>query len=59
MFFAVGFADFDPNNPQITGTVDDESSRGRGGFTGEKADNYKFKVPQLYTQVTSKCRFRA
>ena len=48
MFFAIGFADFDPNNPQITGTVGDADSRGRGGFTGEEADNYKFKVPQLY-----------
>lgn len=48
MFFAIGFADFDPNNPQITGSVDNASSRGRGGFTGEDADNYKFKVPQLY-----------
>ena len=48
MFFAIGFADFDPNHPQITGTVDDASSKGRGGFTREEADNYKFKVPQLY-----------
>jgi len=48
MFFAIGFADFDPNNPQITGSVDNATSRGRGGFTGEEADNYKFKVPQLY-----------
>lgn len=48
MFFALGFADFDPNNPQITGTVDNATSRGRGGFTGEEADNYKFKIAQLY-----------
>lgn len=48
VFFAIGFADFDPNNPQITGSVDDATSRGRGGFTGEEDDNYKFKVPQLY-----------
>lgn len=48
LFFAVGFADFDPNNSQITGTVDDASSRGRGGFTGREADNYKFKIAQLY-----------
>lgn len=48
MFMAIGFADFDPNNPQITGTVSDADSRGRGGFTGEAADDYKFKVPQLY-----------
>ncbi|MFB1016241.1 MAG: cytochrome c peroxidase [Alteromonadaceae bacterium] len=48
MFFSIGFADFDINNPQITGTVTDADSRGRGGFTGEAADDYKFKVPQLY-----------
>lgn len=48
VFFAVGFADFDPNNPQITGTVDDANSRGRGGFTGVKSDDYKFKIAQLY-----------
>ena len=48
MFFALGFADFDPNNSQVTGVVDNASSRGRGGFTGEEEDNYKFKVPQLY-----------
>jgi len=48
MCFAIGFADFDPNHPQITGSVDAASSKGRGGFTREEADNYKFKVPQLY-----------
>lgn len=53
MFFSVGFADFDPNNPQITGTVADADSRGRGGFTGEEADDYKFKVPQLYNLADS------
>ena len=48
IFFALGFADFGLNNSQISGTVGDRDSRGRGGFTGEEADNYKFKVPQLY-----------
>lgn len=48
MFMAIGFADFDPNNPQITGSVSDADARGRGGFTGEADDDYKFKVPQLY-----------
>ena len=48
IFFAVGFADFDTNNPQVTGSVDDATSRGRGGFTGQAGDDYKFKVPQLY-----------
>jgi len=48
MFMAIGFGDFDPNNPQITGVVGDADARGRGGFTGEAEDNFKFKVPQLY-----------
>jgi len=48
MFMAIGFADFDIDNPAVTGHVDDASAKGRGGFTGEAADNYKFKVPQLY-----------
>lgn len=48
MFFALGFADFDPNDVQIHGEVDEATALGRGGFTGESDDNYKFKVPQLY-----------
>jgi len=48
MFFAIGFSDFDPNDFQISGVVDDATSRGRGGFTGNAIDDYKFKVPQLY-----------
>ncbi len=48
VFFAIGFADFDPNNPAITGNVSEGTAKGRGGFTGEAADDYKFKIPQLY-----------
>ncbi len=48
LFMALGFADFDPNHSAVTGVVDEASSKGRGGFTGEADDNYKFKVPQLY-----------
>lgn len=48
VFMSIGFADFDPNNPAVTGGVGEADSKGRGGFTGEEADNYKFKVPQLY-----------
>jgi len=51
LFFAVGFADFDNNDPTITGSVSENASKGRGGFTGEEADNFKFKVPQLYNLV--------
>ncbi|MFC3203798.1 cytochrome-c peroxidase [Alteromonas oceani] len=53
MFMALGFADFDPNHPQISGVVTDADSRGRGGFTGESEDDYKFKVPQLYNLADS------
>ena len=48
MFFAIGFNDFDPSHPLIHGTVDDATKRGRGGFTGNASDDYKFKIPQLY-----------
>lgn len=53
IFFDIGFADFDTTHAQIHGEVDDATSRGRGGFTGETADNYKFKIPQLYNLVDS------
>lgn len=46
VFFAVGFDDLDTND--IIGDVADNVRLGRGGLTGEAADNYKFKVPQLY-----------
>ncbi len=53
VFFAIGFADFDTNDPRIHGPVDDASSRGRGGFTGNPADDYKFKITQLYNLADS------
>jgi len=37
-------ANYDPENP---------SHKGRGGFTKEDKDNYKFKVPQLYNLTDS------
>ncbi|MCY7295529.1 cytochrome-c peroxidase [Alteromonas sp. a30] len=48
MFFALGFEDFDVNNPAVTGGVGIADARGRGGFTGEEEDFFKFKVPTLY-----------
>lgn len=48
MFHAVGFKDFNVNDPRIHGSVADDVSRGRGGFTNDDADDYKFKIPQLY-----------
>lgn len=48
IFFAIGFADFADDDPQITGTVDEATSKGRGGFTKRSEDDYKFKIPTLY-----------
>ena len=48
VFFAVGFGDFNLADPQIHGEVSDADKRGRGGFTGEPNDDYKFKIPGLY-----------
>ncbi|MFK7756039.1 MAG: cytochrome-c peroxidase [Flavobacteriales bacterium] len=46
-FDALGMADL--NGPGIYGTAGAEAThRGRGGFTGNPEDDYKFKVPQLY-----------
>jgi cytochrome c peroxidase len=53
VFFALGFADLDPNDPRVHGVVDEKTALGRGGFTGQSEDNYKFKVPQLYNLADS------
>jgi cytochrome c peroxidase len=46
-FFAMGMADLD--GPGIYGTAPDKAENlGRGGFTKNPVDNYKFKVPQIY-----------
>lgn len=46
-FNALGMNDLD--GPGIYGEgVDQNTHLGRGGFTGQPSDNYKFKVPQLY-----------
>ena len=47
MFMAVAFGDLDMNEG-INGTVDEATRKGRGGFTGNDWDNYKFKIPPLY-----------
>ena len=53
IFFAVGFGDFDLADPRIHGEVSDADKRGRGGFTGNAADDYKFKIPGLYNLTDS------
>ena len=45
-FHALGMNDLTGND--FFGMVDDATRRGRGGFTGDTADDYKFKTPQLY-----------
>ena len=45
-FHALGMNDFD--NSQVLGQVDPGTKKGRGGFTKNPEDDYKFKVPQLY-----------
>ncbi len=52
-FFALGFKDM--GNP--TGTVSSSdvmgARLGRGGFTGRREDDFKFKTPQLYNLADS------
>jgi cytochrome c peroxidase len=49
-FHAFGFGHFDDSNAAIV--LDDAGfdnvKKGRGGFTGNPSDNYKFKTPTLY-----------
>ena len=46
-FYGLGMDDL--NGPGIYGTaVDKPENRGRGGFTNNPSDDYKFKVPQIY-----------
>lgn len=49
VFMAIGFNDFDSaSQPLVHGEVKAADKQGRGGFTLEAADMYKFKIPQLY-----------
>ena len=49
-FHALGMKDLHQNGYNDAFFVDEnaEADKGRGGFTGNLADMYKFKVPQLY-----------
>ena len=51
-FHAIGMNDFIPSEVSnyVTG---DASSKGRGSFTKDPADDFKFKVPQLYNLTDS------
>ncbi len=52
-FYAYGMNDLFEQDGCINPTEDDKANLGRGGFTGTEADNYKFKVPQLYNLKSS------
>ena len=45
-FHALGMKDLEGS--EIMTVVDEATKKGRGGFTGNSEDDYKFKTPQLY-----------
>lgn len=45
-FHALGMNDL--AGPNIETVVDEATKKGRGGFTGNSEDDFKFKTPQLY-----------
>jgi cytochrome c peroxidase len=45
-FHALGMNDLSGAN--VMTVIDDATKKGRGGFTGNSDDDYKFKTPQLY-----------
>jgi cytochrome c peroxidase len=48
-YVGVGVRDLYESGYQVFRTgPNDKRNRGRGGFTGNPEDNYKFKIPQLY-----------
>ena len=53
-FYAVGMNDLvDCPEETFKTAQDNPQNLGRGGFTGDAVDNYKFKVPQLYNMAES------
>ncbi len=58
-FYALGMNDLDGAvDPRVDlrpfgGTIPDDVRRGRGGFTGRTADDFRFKTPQLYNLADS------
>ncbi len=47
-FYALGVNDLYQTGLAFNTSAEDKSNLGRGQFTGEAEDNYKFKIPQLY-----------
>ena len=50
VFMTVGFHDLDIWEDTI-GEVNEATKHGRGGFTGDDLDRFKFKVPPLYNLI--------
>ena len=47
-FYALGVKDLYESGEAFNTSADDKRNLGRGGFTENDEDMYKFKVPQLY-----------
>lgn len=47
-FYALGVNDLYQTGLAFNTSAEDKSNLGRGQFTGNTEDNYKFKIPQLY-----------
>ena len=47
-FYALGMNDLYQEDGVFEASADASANLGRGGFTENTADNYKFKVPQIY-----------
>ncbi|WP_452223097.1 cytochrome-c peroxidase [Lacinutrix chionoecetis] len=53
-FYALGMGDIDQSNGTVNNPDDFALKRlGRGGFTNNSSDNFKFKVPNLYNLKSS------
>ncbi len=53
-FYALGMNKLDGNGVYLTNFVNQTANLGRGGFTLNPEEEYKFKVPQLYNLINSK-----
>jgi len=52
-FYALGVKDLYETGEAFNTDISDIRNMGRGGFTGDEADMFKFKVPQLYNLKNS------
>ncbi len=53
-YHALGMNKLDGNGVYLTNFINQTANLGRGGFTLNPEDEYKFKVPQLYNLINSK-----